>query len=281
MAEKAKTTKRAPAKKSSAAKAAAELENVAVGTALEGAEDALDGLDDLDVARGAARIGVAEVGLAASDLTRAEDAALVAARVAQLSQVVGAAGEADIAQGAEMLATSEDIDVMAAVVGLMGEEDLERGLELARLSGELETVGEVMERMGMPVLAAFLADRGEILQDIAVEVVLRLGSTRALAQALAASGADIAALGRNEVGEGLVRIVAAEEAAAASDALAETSDELAERGVEGMMVAGAALGVAKKKARQGVAEIAEGAAELGAAAAEADIAEAVKSSKKK
>ncbi|MBK8048289.1 MAG: hypothetical protein IPK16_14910 [Anaerolineales bacterium] len=214
MVEKAKATKKASVKKSSAAKAAQELENLAVDTALDGAEDALDGMDDIDVARAAARVGVAGVGLGASDLTRAEDAALVAARVAQLSQVVGAAGEADIAQGAEMLATSEDIDVMAAVVGLMGEEDLERGLELARLSGELETVGEVMERMGMPVLAAFLADRGEILQDIAVEVVLRLGSTRALAQALAASGSDLRALGENEVGEGLVRMVAAEEAAA-------------------------------------------------------------------
>ena len=38
--------------------------------------------------------------------------------------------------------------------------------------------------MGMPVLAAFLADRGEQLQDLAVDVITRLGAMRALAETL-------------------------------------------------------------------------------------------------
>ena len=86
----------------------------------EGAQKVQTGRDVVDLGRMETAAGV-------SDLTRAEDAAVVASRVKTLSDVVGVAGVVDVAEGAEMLATSEDVGVMSAMVGLMGEDDLETG----------------------------------------------------------------------------------------------------------------------------------------------------------
>ena len=46
---------------------------------------------------------MSQVAAASSDLTRAADAALVADRVQELSEVVGVAGEVDVEEGVEML----------------------------------------------------------------------------------------------------------------------------------------------------------------------------------
>ena len=80
--------------------------------ATEGAMEMLDGAEDLDIARDAAAIGVAEVAAAASDLTRAEDAAFVAERVQHLSDVMGEAGVVDVAEGVDMLMTGADVRAM-------------------------------------------------------------------------------------------------------------------------------------------------------------------------
>jgi hypothetical protein len=198
------------------------------------------GADALATAQAAAQIGVAAVAAGASDVTRGVDAVAVASRVAQLSEVVGAAGVADIAQGAELLAASEDIETMAAVVGLLSVDDLDRGMELARISGELAVAGEVVSRIGMPVLSSFLADRAAQLQDAAVETTLRMASTRALAEMMAASGAKVGALGKNEATEGIVRVAVAGKAAAASEVMAAAGVELVARGEDALTSVAAA-----------------------------------------
>ena len=101
----------------------------------------------------------------------------------------------DVAEGLEMLEASEDVDLMGAMVGLMSADDLERGLELARMAGELWTVSDVVDLFEMPVLSAFLEDRGEQLQKIAVDEILQAASNRALSHVMAATGAEIKELG--------------------------------------------------------------------------------------
>jgi hypothetical protein len=171
----------------------------------------------------------------------------------------------DLAQGAELLAKSEDVAALSAVVGLMGVDDLERGLQLARLAGELEAVGNVVERMVMPVLAGFLFDRGEQLQEIAADTIVRAAGSRALSQVIAAKGLEIEEMGVEEAAEGLTRL-------AASEALAERSEELAAAGVvlgmEGVAEVETALDeadLAKETGKVGVADIAEGVALMGVA----------------
>ena len=155
-----------------------------------------------------------------ADLTRAADAARVADRMGQLSEVVAAAGDVDIAQAIHLLSASEDVEVMSAVVGVMSEADLEHGLQLARLSGELRVAGDIVDLLEMPVLAGFLESRGDRVNGMAVNAVLRSTSTRVLAAAMAATGTDLASLSVENVADGIVRL-------AAADAMAMRSGELA------------------------------------------------------
>lgn len=253
--------------KSKLAEAGAELETAAVGAALSGVEAVTGGVEEIKAAQDIARIGAGALAAGASDITRGQDAAVVAERLAQLSEVVGVAGVLDVAQGADMLAASEDIETMAAVVGLLGMDDLERGLAVARVSGELATASAVVERMGKPILAAFLADRGEKLQDLAVDVIMRLGAMRALAEGLIESSARIGELGVNEEAEGLVRIAAAEKVAEAGEVLEIAAVELTIQGVEKVVVAAAAGSVAQEALAEGIGDVAGGAYTLGEAAA--------------
>lgn len=102
--------------------------------------------------------------------------------MAQLSEVVAEAGITDVAEGANLIAASEDIAALSAVVGLMGAEDLDNGLEVARTAGEL-------------------------LQNVAVEIILRAAGTRALSQVLIAESEAVADLGAGKVAEGIVRML--------------------------------------------------------------------------
>ena len=113
---------------------------------------------------------------------------IVADRVAVLGEVVGEAGVTDIAEGADLIATSDDIRVMSAVVASLGVDDLERGLQIARIGGELSVVAEVVRRLDMPVLSAFLADRSAALEDASVDGIMRAGAARAVSGALASTG---------------------------------------------------------------------------------------------
>jgi len=67
----------------------------------------------------------------------AVDQKLQADRMSVISDVVAMAGVADVSQGAELPAASEDVGVLSAMVGLMSLDGIEHGFELAPISGEL------------------------------------------------------------------------------------------------------------------------------------------------
>jgi hypothetical protein len=169
---------------------------------------------------------------------------------------------------------------MSAVVGLMVVEDFENGLELARLSGELETISDVLERLQLPVLSALLDARGERLQEMAVDSILRAGSSRGLSQAFAAAGQKMSALGENEMAEGVARLTVSAVAAEESAELAETAEMLAAQGVEKMEAAELARQLGREVIADGVAGVAAGAAEMGAAAALDETAQALEDASK-
>ena len=246
-----------------------ELEVVGVVAKLEGENQMIEGAQDLEVARTAVKIGVAEVAAGSSDLTRAADAALVADRMQELSEIVGAAGIVDVEEGVEMLMKGQDVRAMGAIVKLMSKEELERGLELARLAGELWTISDVAGVLDMPVLADFLEERGMRLQQIAADQLLRYTGTRALAGAIKQAGEDIEVMGEDEVVEGMARGAASEAVAERSAELSVASDMLAAKGVDELTTAAMAGMVARDAAQSGVAEIANGAEEMGAGEATA------------
>ena len=240
-----------------------ELEVVGDLVAEDGAVEAAEGLDVLDVAQTAMRIGVVEVAAGSSDLTRAADAALVADRMQELSEVVSAAGIVDVEEGVDMIIKGGDVKAMGAIVKLMSKEELERGLELARLAGELWTVSDVADLLDMPVLADFLEERSSRLQDIAVDQLLRYTGTRALAGAIKQAGEDIEEMGEDEVVEGMLRGAVSDAAAQRSAELSAVSDALAAKGVDELTTAAMAGMVARDAAQTGVAEIAAGSEEIG------------------
>jgi hypothetical protein len=240
-----------------------ELEVVGAVAEVEGAVEMIEGEENLEVAKVAGMIAVQQTAAASSDLTRAADAALVADRVQDLSEIVAAAGVMDISEGVDMLMKGGDVKAMGAIVSLMSREELDRGLELARLAGELWTVSDVVGVLQMPVLAEFLEERGMRLQEIAADQLLRFTGTRALAGAIKQAGQDVEAMGEQEVTEGLVRLAVSEAAAERSAKLSAASDALAARAVDEMVTAEIAGSVAKEAAVVGVVEIAKGAELMG------------------
>jgi hypothetical protein len=241
------------------------LQEVADETALEGLDNVEEGLVDLAMAENlgdASQIMAAE---AASKITRGVDASIIASRAAALGRAVGEAGSADLAEGAAMLAASDDLDVQSALIGALGAEDLADAMSMAAIAGQLGAVATVVDGLEMPILAAFLIDKSDELHDLAVESIYRSSATRALASAVGATGKDMAALGTNEMAQGLARL-------AISDTFAFRSEELAEEGLEltaeGLVEAAAADGMreaSKDLAADAIGEIAAGSAELGAA----------------
>ena len=83
-------SKRVSVSKSQLVETGEELEVAGVVVAVEGAAAMVEGVEDLAVARAATAVGVAEVAAGARDLTRAEDAAIAAERMQDLSDIVGA-----------------------------------------------------------------------------------------------------------------------------------------------------------------------------------------------
>jgi len=264
------SSKTSPDKKSSArtrpkSRSRSDTKAAAEALADEGMFEAEEGLDTIAAARGAVQDAAANIGAAASDLTRARDVEIVAGRLTRLSEVVGAAGVTDIAEGAELLATSDDVEDMSAIVGLMSLGDLERGLELWRLAGELSTISDVIDQLQMPILSVVLNDRGNALRRIAVDAILRAAATRSLSQALAATGRHIGEMGAEEAEEGMVRLVASDVAQQRAEELAAAGAELELRGVAEAAVAQEAAAAARELVVEGAGELAEGSAEIGAA----------------
>ena len=141
------------------------------------------------------------------------------------------------------------------------------------MSGELGAVAVVVRRIGMPVLAAFLAVRGDELLDVSVDAIVRAGGTRAIARALADTGEHVELLGEAEAAEGVARLVAAE-------GLAERSEELADEGCraelrglrgDGRRRVGSPGG--RRGRCRGFAEAGQGMEEIGSAGALADVAD--------
>jgi hypothetical protein len=141
----------------------------------------------------------------------------VAERVAVLSEAVAKAGVTDVLEGAEMLAASEDVAAQSAVVGLLADEDLADAMDIAAISGQLFAVSELLEAIAMPVLAAFLEEKGEELHDIAVDSIFRYNAARSVGEAMAGTGADIGAMGEREIAEGAAGLEAAENLADQDD----------------------------------------------------------------
>ena len=115
----------------------------------------------------------------------------------------------------------------------------------------------------MPVLAAFLEDKGNLLRTFAVDSIMRAAATRALAQAMAATGAKVGELGANEMAEGLVRMSAAEAAAQRSAELAIEGEVNAIVGVEEIAEAQQARKVARKLEKKGIKQVAAGTEAVG------------------
>ena len=245
----------------------------AAATAQSGAKHFASADRSFETAQGLTSASFQVSASAIRDATRADDVAVMAKRIGQLGEIVGDAGARDAAEGIAMLVASDNIEAISAMVGMMSVADLERGMELARLSGEMRVAGQIVTRLKMPVLAAFLGDRSERLNNCAINDVVRSSATRVVATALIATGADIRGLSEQEIAEGVVRM-------ALESAMTERADDLAADAAlqsvqsKDKLAAAEELGsAARAAAREGVAQTAIGGAELGAAAVMTTVAE--------
>jgi hypothetical protein len=148
-------------------------------------------------------------------------------------------------------------------------------MDLASIFGELVVVSDVMASLDMPVLASFLEDRGHWLRQIAVDDLLRYGATRALSDAMAATTAEVAEMGGEEMEEGLARMVVSEDMAVRSEELAEAGVEMAAEGLADLAAARAIRDAGASLAEEGILQMADGAADIGAAEALHATAEAL------
>ena len=184
-----------------------ELEETAVGVealAESRMEDGLievsAGAQDLVAAKKVRRVARVAQTVGAVDVTHGLDQMVVAEKLARVSEVVAAAGALDVAEGIEALVVSEDIDVQSAVVAALSSRDVARAMELGALSGQLQLAASFVAMRDMPVLAAFLEDKGNLLRVFAVDSVKRAGATKALSQAMAATGAKVGEMGAERSG---------------------------------------------------------------------------------
>ena len=75
--------------------------------------------------------------------------------MAQLSNVVAAAGIVDMAEGADMLAASQDIEVQSILVSLLSEEDLSLGMDMGAIAGQLAVAADVVALAKCPFWLTF------------------------------------------------------------------------------------------------------------------------------
>ena len=112
-------------------------------------------------------------------------------------------------------------------------------MELAAVAGQLHVAADIVATREMPVLAAFLEDKGNLLRVFAVDTVKRAGAGRVLAQAMAETGDKVADMGANEVAEGLIGMAVAQEGAERSADLFADGAMNAVKGEEVLVAAGA------------------------------------------
>ena len=188
---------------------------------------------------------MSQVAAASSSLTRAADAALVAERVQQFSEVVSMAGVTDVEEGVDMLMKGGDVRTMGAIVSLMSKEELERGLELARLavSCRPSAIWWICWRCrcwlnSWPIAAAPARHRGRSTAALH-------GYTRA-GRSDQGAGRDIEAMGETEIAEGQLRVAVAQVAAERSPEFSAASDALAGKAVDELTTAAMAGEVARE-----------------------------------
>ena len=262
-------------KKSDNAQAAEAVTALSEATATAGVADIDDGLETMAAAVETSKFGRQVMRDATRKMVEGEASQRSARNLAAISSVMAEAGVDDVAQGVALLSASDDIAVQSALVGELSREDLALGMELASIGGQLQAVGDVVYDLDMPLLAEFLESLGSRMRELSADTIHRFGATRALARALAETGASVEDLGSNEVGEGMMRIEAAEEAAVLSEVADEVGRELRSEGRAEMAAAREIREVTEDLVMDATSEIAGGAAQLGAAGAMADLADAV------
>ncbi len=228
----------------------------------EAVEEMMADADALELADDMRDEATADAMMAASDLTRAVDAEVIADRLATLSDVVANAGVNDVEQGAALIAASKDVEAVSAAVGLMTVDDLDKGLELGRLAGELQILSGIVAELEMPILSAVLNDRGARLSEIAKETILRAAASRSLTELVEATGSRIGDIGVNEIDEGLLRMAASDIAASRSADLSAAGLSLGLRGVMELGLAADNVDLADVMQEMGIEGTADDAADV-------------------
>ena len=254
--------------------AAEAAERMAEEEGIAGLADLAGGLEEMEAAAEIEEISQAALIEGVVKETRGAAEEVAAANAAVLSEAVGVAGILDLAQGAEMLAASDDLAVQTAIVSSLSSEDLEISMQLASMAGRMHSVSNLTALLEMPVLSDFLEDQGDELHELALDMLLRFGATRRLAQEMGLTGTAVAELGSNEMAEGIARLVTAEELAAESDILAVAGLLDTVDGMEEVDFAAGMHEIAQDLEAAGMAEVAAGSAEIGEASLLDDMAEA-------
>src|SRR6266550_1797237 len=274
MAERTKQAtkaKRTSPNKSKTRTAAKQLQNAAAEEAAVGVLNTAEGVENLQAASDVSAASRDLLAEGASDATRGVDALKAARRAEKRSKKAAREGARDLAQGGELLSASEELSIQSDIVREMSAEDLDHGMKLASIAGQLLAASNILSTLGLPLFSDFVDVKGQELQELAVEELLRSGASRALATAMAETGAEVGDLGIGEVAEGIELLVESEEQESQSELLEDAGEQLTEQGLE-EVVASEELSEAGKEIRaEGVTEIAIGAEEVG----EAETAEAV------
>ncbi len=169
------------------------------------------------------------------DSERATRADLAARRLAEESEAAVKEGVLALASSAQLFQTSNEIGALSATADRLSEGDLAGGLELARVAGDIGAVSLVLSQLEYPTLAAILQACSERLRDLSAEELVRANRVSEMANALVSAGAEIEALGQDEVEAGVARLILAKamaersaaSAAAGVSLAAKSSDETA------------------------------------------------------
>lgn len=262
-------------KKTETAQAAEAVVALSDMTASAGVGEIDDGLETMAAAVETGKVGRQVMRDATRKLVEGEGAQRSAQNLAAISSVMAEAGVQDVAQGVALLTASEDIAIQSAIIGGLSEDDLALSMELAAIGGQLHAVSDVVYDLDMPLLADFLDLLGDRMRELSADTIHRFGATRALARAMAETGESVADLGSNEVGEGVMRLGAAEEAAELSEVADEVGRTLRSEGRAEMAAAREIRDITEELVGDATAEIAGGAAQIGAAEAMSGLAESV------
>jgi hypothetical protein len=195
------------------------------------------------------------------------DEIAVAEGLSKISSVVAEAGVVDLAEGAELIAQSEDVGIQSEVVGFLSEADLDSAMGIAAIAGQLAAVADIVAMRDMPVLVSFLETKSNALHQLAVETVIKFAAGRAVAKSMAQTAGRVGELGVGEMAEGLARVGVAARTAQVSEAMAEAGAEKVVIGAVEIEAGRELTEAGRALAIEGVADIATGAEMIGQAEA--------------